>query len=108
MLVYIEPYASSTCELVSEMIEYQPQGGEGVLTDLEASAMLAGITVDSKEFSLRTGTRTFDAASYLRSIGADTQVVSELLKENIDNYLQRSHLVSTIDMIEPDMGSLSG
>lgn len=108
MLVYIEPYASSTCELVTEMIEYQPQGGEGVLTDLEASAMLAGITVDSKEFSLRTGTRTFDAASYLRSIGADTQVVSELLKENIDNYLQRSHLVSTIDMIEPDMALLLG
>lgn len=108
MLVYIEPYASSTCELVTEMIEYQPQGGEGVLTDLEASAMLAGITVDSKEFSLRTGTRTFDAASYLRSIGADTQVVSELLKENIDNYLQRSHLVSTIDMIEPDMALLVG
>lgn len=108
MLVYIEPYASSTCELVTEMIEYQPQGGEGVLTDLESSAMLAGITVDSKEFSLRTGTRTFDAASYLRSIGADTQVVSELLKENIDNYLQRSHLVSTIDMIEPDMALLVG
>ena len=108
MLVYIEPYASSTCELVTEMIEYQPQGGEGVLTDLEASSMLAGITVDSKEFSLRTGTRTFDAASYLRSIGADTQVVSELLKENIDNYLQRSHLVSTIDMIEPDMALLVG
>ena len=108
MLVYIEPYASSTCELVPEMIEYQPQGGEGVLTDLEASAMLAGITVDSKEFSLRTGTRTFDAASYLRSIGADTQVVSELLKENIDNYLQRSHLVSTIDMIEPNMALLMG
>lgn len=108
MLVYIEPYASSTCELVTEMIEYQPQGGEGVLTDLEASAMLAGITVDSKEFSLRTGTRTFDAASYLRSIGADTQVVSELLKENIDNYLRRSHLVSTIDMIEPDMALLVG
>lgn len=108
MLVYIEPYASSTCELVTEMIEYQPQGGEGVLTDLEASAMLAGITVDSKEFSLRTGTRTFDAASYLRSIGADTQVVSELLKENIDNYLQRGHLVSTIDMIEPNMALLMG
>ena len=108
MLVYIEPYASSTCELVTEMIEYQPQGGEGVLTNLEASAMLAGITVDSKEFSLRTGTRTFDAASYLRSIGADTQVVSELLKENIYNYLQRSHLVSTIDMIEPDMALLVG
>ncbi|MBP2058909.1 c-di-AMP phosphodiesterase-like protein [Lactobacillus colini] len=108
MLVYIEPYASSTCELVTEMIEYQPQGGEGVLNDLEASAMLAGITVDSKEFSLRTGTRTFDAASYLRSIGADTQVVTELLKENIDNFLRRSHLVSTIQMVKPNIAVLAG
>lgn len=108
MLVYIEPYASSTCELVTEMIEYQPQGGEGVLNDLEASAMLAGITVDSKEFSLRTGTRTFDAASYLRSIGADTQVVTELLKENIDNFLRRSHLVSTIQMVKPNIAVLTG
>ncbi|MBD5429496.1 DHH family phosphoesterase [Lactobacillus sp.] len=108
MLVYIEPYASSTCELVTEMIEYQPQGGEGVLNNLEASAMLAGITVDSKEFSLRTGTRTFDAASYLRSIGADTQVVTELLKENIDNFLRRSHLVSTIQMVKPHIAVLAG
>ena len=108
MLVYIEPYASSTCELVTEMIEYQPQGGEGVLNNLEASAMLAGITVDSKEFSLRTGTRTFDAASYLRSIGANSSVVAELLKENINNYLQRSHLVSTIEMINSTMALLMG
>ena len=108
MLVYIEPYASSTCELVTEMIEYQPQGGEGVLNNLEASAMLAGITVDSKEFSLRTGTRTFDAASYLRSIGANSSVVGELLKENINNYLQRSHLVSTIEMINSTMALLMG
>lgn len=108
MLVYIEPYASSTCELVTEMIEYQPQGGEGVLNSLEASAMLAGITVDSKEFSLRTGTRTFDAASYLRSIGANSSVVGELLKENINNYLQRVHLVSTIEMINSDTALLMG
>ncbi|QNQ81146.1 DHH family phosphoesterase [Lactobacillus sp. PV034] len=108
MLVYIEPYASSTCELVTEMIEYQPQGGEGVLNNLEASAMLAGITVDSKEFSLRTGTRTFDAASYLRSIGANSEVVAELLKENINNYLQRSHLVSTIEMMNSTMALLTG
>lgn len=108
MLVYIEPYASSTCELVTEMIEYQPQGGDGVLNYLEATAMLAGITVDSKEFSLRTGTRTFDAASYLRSIGADPQVVSYLLKESIDNYLKRSYLVSTVDMVHSNMAILSG
>lgn len=108
MLVYIEPYASSTCELVTEMIEYQPQAGEGVLNALEASAMLAGITVDSKEFSLRTGTRTFDAASYLRSIGASSSVVGELLKENINDYLQRVHLVSTIEMLNSDMALLIG
>lgn len=108
MLVYIEPYASSTCELVTEMIEYQPQSGDGVLNYLEATAMLAGITVDSKEFSLRTGTRTFDAASYLRSIGADSQVVSYLLKESIDNYLKRSYLVSTVDMVHSNMAILSG
>ena len=108
MLVYIEPYASSTCELVTEMIEYQPQGGQGLLTDLEASAMLAGITVDSKEFSLRTGTRTFDAASYLRSIGADTQVVSDFLKENIDSFLQRNQLVTTLKMIKPGIALMMG
>lgn len=108
MLVYIEPYASSTCELVTEMIEYQPQAGEGVLNGLEASAMLAGITVDSKEFSLRTGTRTFDAASYLRSIGASSSVVGELLKENLNDYLQRVHLVSTIQMLNSDMALLMG
>lgn len=109
MLTYVEPYASSACELVTEMIEYQqPTGGKRVLTDLEATAMLAGIVVDSKEFSLRTGTRTFDAASYLRSIGADSSVVTELLKEDIGSFLERTHLVSTLEMVKPGMAVLVG
>lgn len=109
MLTYVEPYASSACELVTEMIEYQqPTDGERVLTNLEATAMLAGITVDSKEFSLRTGTRTFDAASYLRSIGADTALVSDILKEDIDSFLQRTHLVASLDMILPHIAVLAG
>lgn len=108
MLVYIEPYASSTCELVTEMIEYQPQQKKRLLTKLEATAMLAGITVDTKEFSLRTGTRTFEAASYLRSIGASTAIVSDLLKENISSFMERTHLVATLKMIEPDMALLEG
>lgn len=109
MLTYVEPYASSACELVTEMIEYQqPAGGQRVLTDLEATAMLAGIVVDSKEFSLRTGTRTFDAASYLRSIGADSSVVSALLKEDIDSFLERTHLVATLKMVKPHMAVLKG
>lgn len=109
MLTYVEPYASSACELVTEMIEYQqPANGKRVLTDLEATAMLAGIVVDSKDFSLRTGTRTFDAASYLRSIGADSTVVSSLLKEDIDSFLERTHLVATLQMVRPHMAVLAG
>ncbi len=109
MLTYVEPYASSTSELVTEMVEYQqPSEGKRVLTDLEATALLAGITVDSKEFSLRTGTRTFDAASYLRSIGADSAVVSSLLKEDIDSFLERTHLVATLKMVKPHMAILCG
>ncbi|OCX08830.1 hypothetical protein BEV10_11710 [Lactobacillus crispatus] len=91
------------------MIEYQqPANGKRVLTDIEATAMLAGIVVDSKEFSLRTGTRTFDAASYLRSIGADSAVVSMLLKEDIDSFLERTHLVATLKMVKPHMAVLCG
>lgn len=109
MLTYVEPYASSACELVTEMIEYQqPAGGKRVLTDLEATAMLAGIVVDSNKFSLRTGTRTFDAASYLRSIGADSAVVSSLLKEDIDSFLERTHLVATLKMVKPHMAVICG
>ncbi|WP_251716338.1 DHH family phosphoesterase [Lactobacillus agrestimuris] len=109
MLTYVEPYASSACELVTEMIEYQqPANGQRVLTDLEATAMLAGIVVDSKEFSLRTGTRTFDAASYLRSIGADSTVVSLLLKEDINSFLEKAHLVATLKLVKPHMAVLCG
>ncbi|GHN39650.1 DHH family phosphoesterase [Lactobacillus delbrueckii] len=109
MLTYVEPYASSASELVTEMVEYQqPAEDNRVLTNLEATAMLAGITVDTKEFSLRTGTRTFDAASYLRSIGADSSVVSELLKEDISSFLVKSHLVASLQMLRPKMAVMQG
>lgn len=109
MLTYVEPYASSASELVTEMVEYQqPEENNQVLTNLEATAMLAGITVDSKEFSLRTGTRTFDAASYLRSIGADSSLVSEILKEDISSFLVRTHLVSSLQMLRPKMAIMQG
>ncbi|WP_155287718.1 DHH family phosphoesterase [Lacticaseibacillus zhaodongensis] len=107
MLVYIEPYASSTCELIAEMFEYQPQNSSS-LNKLEASAMLAGITVDTKNFSLRTGTRTFDAASYLRSMGADAMLISTMLKENVDNYIQKNHLIDSVEMIGDNMALCTG
>ena len=107
MLVYIEPYASSTCELVTEMFEYQPKNAEAI-NKIEATAMLAGITVDTHSFSLRTGTRTFDAASYLRSVGANAIMVQKLLKENINNYLEKNHLVDTVEMVMPNVALCMG
>lgn len=90
-LVYMEPYASSTAELVTELLEYQPKKRK--LTMLEATALLAGIIVDTKSFTLRTGSRTFDAASYLRSKGADTVLVQRFMKEDLDIYVQRSKII---------------
>ncbi|MFP3490295.1 hypothetical protein R0K20_22110, partial [Staphylococcus sp. SIMBA_130] len=81
VLVYMEPYASSTAELVTELFEYQPKRLK--MDIMEATALLAGIIVDTKSFTLRTGSRTFDAASYLRAHGADTVLVQEFLREDI-------------------------
>lgn len=92
VLVYMEPYASSTAELVTELLEYQPQPVK--MDTLEATALLAGIVVDTKSFAIRTGSRTFDAASFLKSRGADTTLVQMLLKEDIDTYVKRSHLIA--------------
>lgn len=92
-LVYMEPYASSTAELVTELLEYQPNALK--LNRLESTALLAGIIVDTKSFTLRTGSRTFDAASYLRSKGADTILVQRFMKEDLDIYIKRSHLIES-------------
>lgn len=94
LLVYMEPYASSTSELVTELMEYQPKNGK--INMLEATALLAGIIVDTKSFTLRTGSRTFDAASYLRAQGADTVLVQKFLKEDLRSYIQRAKLVETV------------
>ncbi|MDN3451108.1 DHH family phosphoesterase [Planococcus sp. APC 3906] len=97
LLVYMEPYASSTAELVTELLEYQPKHEK--LSMLEATAMLAGIIVDTKSFTLRTGSRTFEAASYLRSNGADTVLVQRLLKEDLETYMERAKIVETVEFV---------
>lgn len=97
LLVYIEPYASSTCELITEMFEYQPREGKG-LNKLEATAMLTGIQIDTKSFTKSAGTRTFDAASYLRSAGADGMMIQMFMKENADSFMKRNHLISLAEL----------
>src|SRR5699024_3750984 len=91
-LVYMEPYASSTAELVTELIEYQLNNKP--LSTLEATAHLSGIIVDTKSFALRTGSRTFDAASYLRAKGADPVLIQSFLKEDLRTVVQRHRLIA--------------
>lgn len=106
VLVYMEPYASSTSELVTELLEYQPERLK--LTMLEATALLAGITVDTNNFTLRTGARTFDAASYLRARGADTVLVQKFLSEDLSKFIQRSKMVERAEIYKDGIAIAKG
>ena len=84
VLFYIEPYASSACEMVSEILQYV---GNGVkLKAAESEAMYAGIMIDTNFFSTRTGVRTFEAMAYLRRNGADAVRIRKAFRENLDEY----------------------
>ncbi len=96
LLVYIEPYASSTSELVAELLEYQQEPVK--LSRLEATSMLAGIMVDTNHFSVRTGSRTFDAAAFLKRHGADTTLIKKLLQEEKDHFILRSRVVEGAEL----------
>ena len=93
LLTYVEPYASSTSELVVELLQYQDQS-HAPITKLEATAMLGGIQIDTKNFTLRTGSRTFDAASYLRANGADSNLIQFFMKEKFSDFKARTHLIN--------------
>ena len=92
-LGFIEPYASSACELMTEIL--QEIAEESDITRLEAEAMLSGIVLDTKSFSIRTGERTFDAASYLRRIGADTSEVKKLFQSDMDDTIARYKILQS-------------
>ena len=96
VLDYIEPYASSTCELVSELIQYMEDHIK--LTKFEADAMLAGIVVDTNSFIFKTGVRTFEAASFLRRNGADTIEVKELFSEGLDTMKKKTEIIDRAEM----------
>ena len=88
-----EPYASSASEMVTELLQYF--GDAGKISSVQAEALLAGITLDTKNFTLRTGVRTFEAAAFLRKLGADTVNVKTLFANSVECYKQKSELVST-------------
>jgi len=97
LMFYHDPNASSTCELVTELIQYMPIKVE--LSAVEAEALLSGIMLDTKNFILDTGVRTFEAAAYLKSFGADTVKVKTLFSNTLESNKQRNLIVSNAFVI---------
>lgn len=92
LLTYTETSSSSTSELVTELLQYFQEDVE--LSKIEATALYAGIIVDTKNFAVQTGVRTFDAASYLRRCGADPDIVRELFSCDFDTVKDRAAILS--------------
>ena len=97
VIFYHEPYASSTCEMVSEILQYT-LGKDSKLNTIEAEALLAGIMLDTRDFTIHTGVRTFEAAGYLRRMGARTVETKKLFASSLDSYRFKAHLVSSAEI----------
>ena len=93
LLLYHEPYASSASELVCELLQFLPK--EDNITALEAQALLAGIMLDTRSFALHVGVRTFEAAAWLRSRGAQTADTKLLFNTSKEEYEARAHIVES-------------
>lgn len=97
-LSYIESYASSTCELITEILQYSIQ--KSTLSKLEAEALLAGMTIDTNRFAVKTGVRTFEAAAWLRKSGADTTDVKRLFQTNMATFKTRAGCIASAEILD--------
>lgn len=93
VLSYVEPYASSTCEMVAEILQYFSDDLR--IRNMEADCIYAGIMIDTNNFTTRAGVRTFEAAAFLRRSGADVTRVRKMLRDNIESYKARAEAVRT-------------
>ena len=100
-LNFHEPYASSAAELVTELLQYLVEPGD--ILRAEAEALLAGMVLDTKNFTQRTGGRTFDAAAYLRRAGADTADVQRLFQGGLDEMVERYSIIRHAEMFHDDI-----
>lgn len=91
-LIYHEPFASSTCEMVAEIMQYF--SNHYSVSTVDAEALYSGIAIDTKNFTFKTGVRTFEAAAYLRAAGVDTIRVKKLFRESVDNYKLKARIVT--------------
>ncbi|MEG2174778.1 MAG: DHH family phosphoesterase [Oscillospiraceae bacterium] len=96
VIFYHEPFASSASEMVTELVQYF--GEKNHIGRMEAEALLAGIMLDTKNFTIRTGVRTFEAAAYLRRQGADTVEVRKMFSSTMESYQRRARVVSSAEV----------
>lgn len=96
VLSYVEPYASSTCEMVAEVLQYFSDGIR--IRSLEADSIYAGIMIDTNNFTAKAGVRTFEAAAFLRRCGADVTRVRKMLRDNIESYKARAEAIRTAEI----------
>ena len=97
LLVYLEPSASSTCELITELLTYFDD--YLTINKLDATALYAGIVVDTKQFSVQSGVRTFDAAAYLRRAGADPKLVRQMFRLDFETTKARAEILNQAEML---------
>ena len=98
VLVYHETYASSASEMVTELIQYISE--KSYISRLESEALLAGITLDTKNFTFRTGVRTFEAAATLKKLGADTASVKKLFQGDVETFFAKADVIRNANIIE--------
>lgn len=101
VLSYMETYASSASELVTEIIQYVDDKFK--ISPIEAECLYAGIILDTKNFTFKTGVRTFEAAAYLRRQGVDTVSVKQLFQNDIETYINRSNIVKSAEFINENI-----
>ncbi|MBG9981314.1 DHH family phosphoesterase [Facklamia sp. DSM 111018] len=107
VLTYLEPSASSTSELVTDYYVYA-QDSHLKMDTMTATALMAGIVVDTNQFSLRTGSRTFEAAAFLKANGADTMKIQYLLKESLETIKERNRLIEKLEIFSDGYGITLG
>ena len=98
VLSYVEPYASSACEMVAEILQYF--GDDIKLRPLEADMLYGGMMIDTNSFQTRTGVRTFEAAAYLRRNGADITRVRKRFRESIEDYRTRAKIIAAAELYD--------
>ena len=106
LLSYIEPYASSACEMVSEILQYIVDDIQ--IPNLEASSMYAGIMIDTNSFMNRTGVRTFEAAAFLRRSGADITLVRKMFRDDMEGYRAKAAIISSAEVYQKKFAIATG